>query len=442
MKKPTVAFLPFSYPDYPRELVEEFIDDSKKMLNEIGLNVIEVKPVIEWKDSKSALRNLLKEDFDGIIATIVSWVEAPNVIAVLREFKDRPIILWSHTMFKRNGELLTLGAIPGAGVVKESLEEMGIKASFIWGMPWEEEVRKKLQLFSRAAYAKHRLNYSKIGLIGYASMGMYTGTFNHVSVRRDIGPEIEHLDQYMIIARMEKVRDSEAEELVDKMKKDWDISDDVSDNTLIIASKMYLALKELVREFGWNAFTVKCQYELSREFGFAPCIPLSMIADEIPCSCEGDVPLVITQLMMHYLSGGLPVSYGDIHLIAKDHILLGACGFAPFKLTQGRPKIRRHTALYQGLLNSAPYKKGKVTLARLAFSSEGYKMHIATGEADLPEPFHEVGCPPYPSMKVKLNDTHHFGQNLMSQHYAVVYGDLKEELLELCRLLDIKAVVS
>ena len=70
-------------------------------------------------------------------------------------------------------------------------------------------------------------------------------------------------------------------------------------------------------------------------------------------------------------------------------------------------------------------------------------MHIAAGCAVEPEPFHEVGCPPYPSMKVILDgDTRHFGQNMCSQHYAKAYDDVVEELEELCNLLNVRVVKS
>jgi len=275
-------------------------------------------------------------------------------------------------------------------------------------------------------------------------MGMYTGTFDHVSIRTKIGPEVEHLDQYVIIKKMGEISDKEAEEFVGKVKSLWEISDKLTDEDLKSCMKMYLALKSIIREFNWDALTVKCQYELSRYFGFAPCVPLSMLGDEITCSCEGDLPLLITQLIMHYITGET-VTYGDVHNIDvnKKEILLGACGFAPFKLALGKPRVDKHTALYQGLLNTTFYRRGKVTLARLASDREGYKMHIATGEADLPEPFHEVGCPPYPSMKVKMDGSaYHFGQHLMSQHYAIVYGDIKKELIEMCNLMNIRVITS
>ena len=441
--KPRIGYIPFSYPDYPSDLVREFVEKSVDSIRGLGVSVVEARPVISLQDADAAISDLRGEEIDLIVANLVSWVEAPNVIAVLQEFRDKPVLLWSHTMFKRGDELLTLGPLPGAGVIRESLEEMGFRFWFVWGMPWEEEVMSRIRFYARVAHALKRLKRSRIGLLGYSSMGMYTATFDHVSLRSLIGPEIDHLDQYMITYLFERISDEEAGKVVEKMRKELDIGEGVSEDYLVKAAKMYLALKRIAEERRWDALTVKCQYELSRYFGFAPCVPLSMLGDELPCSCEGDVPLIVSQLMLYLLTGST-TSYGDIHMIADDYLLVGACGFAPFSLAKGRPRIGRHTALYEGLLNMSVYREGRVTLARLAYDKErAYKMHIAAGRAVEPEPFHEVGCPPYPSMKVILDgDTRHFGQNMCSQHYAIAYDDVVEELEELCNLLNVRVVKS
>jgi hypothetical protein len=68
-------------------------------------------------------------------------------------------------------------------------------------------------------------------------------------------------------------------------------------------------------------------------------------------------------------------------------------------------------------------------------------MHIATGSAGAMPPFHEINCPTYAGMKVKMDGpVDHFMQNLMSQHYGIVYGNVRDELVELCRLLNIRVV--
>jgi hypothetical protein len=117
----------------------------------------------------------------------------------------------------------------------------------------------------------------------------------------------------------------------------------------------------------------------------------------------------------------------------------------------GQPQIGKHTALYEGLLNTSPYKEGMVTLARLANDGPGtnnngpgcnYKMHITAGQAKPPPPFREVECPPYPFIRVALDgNADNFMQNLMSQHYAIVYGDVRQPLLELCDMLGIRPVL-
>ena len=36
-------------------------------------------------------------------------------------------------------------------------------------------------------------------------MGMYTGTIDHTQLRRQLGPEIDQMDQYEVVARFNKL---------------------------------------------------------------------------------------------------------------------------------------------------------------------------------------------------------------------------------------------
>ena len=115
--------------------------------------------------------------------------------------------------------------------------------------------------------------------------------------------------------------------------------------------------------------------------------------------------------------------------------------FSPSAAALARLIIRKHTALYDGLCNSSPYREGRVTLARLGIEGHGFKMHLAAGETVPASDFHEVGCPPYPLIALELDgNTDEFMQNLVSQHYGFCYGDVRAELRSLCRLLDISLV--
>jgi len=437
---PKVVLVPFGYPDYPKDIVDRFVRQSEKMIRDLDVDLLVTDVVRERKNIPKVRSKIQQKDFDLIIALLVSWVEAPSFIATLQDFMDYPLLLWTHTTWEEGKERLTLGAMPAAGVIRETLEEMKVKFEFIWGMP-DSSLKEKIASFARVTSTIHRLKKARIGLFGYFSMGMYTGGFDHVKLRRLLGPEVIHLGQYYIIKRSENIPQNEVKPLMDKAKKQWNFSGKIDEEDLLRTIQVYLALKYLARENALDALSVKCQYELSREWGFAPCVSLSLLADELTCSCEGDLLLTVSQLILHYLTGKV-VSYGDVHDIKDNSILVAACGFAPLSLVQGKPTIGKHTALYKGLLNMSAYSEGKVTLARLANLEEHYKMHIATGRASSPPSFHEVGCPPYAGMEIILDGSaKEFIYNLMSQHYAICYGDVKDELISLCQLLDIKPVL-
>lgn len=441
LSAPRVALAPFGYPDYPPEMVQMQIDRSEQALIQAGMEVVRAPAVITLEDVPKAVQTLQTADYDLIIALLASWVEAPLFVATLRRFFTQPILLWSHTIYTENNVGLTLGALPAAGVIRETLEEMEANFAFVYGMPDEGELLGDIFDHARTAAAYKALAAARVGLVGYVSMGMYTGTIDHTQLRRQIGPEIDQVDQYEVVARFQKTGEEAVDGLMAR-SAGWNMSERIGNEDLRKVFRMYAAIKSLAEEHRWDALTIKCQYELSRTFGLAPCMPLSMLGDEIVSSCEGDVPLLISQLILHYLTGE-PTSYGDLHNVTATHMLWGACGFAPLSYAYAKPVVDKHTALYEGLLNSSPYKTGRVTLVRLSPYKGGFKMHIAGGEAELPPPFHETGCPVYPFVNVAMDgDTAAFMQNLGSQHYAIAYGDVRKELKLLCAMMGIKPIVA
>ena len=113
---------------------------------------------------------------------------------------------------------------------------------------------------------------------------------------------------------------------------------------------------------------------------------------------------------------------------------MGRLGRAARRLMVDKPEV-----LYEGVANCTIYREGTVTITRLGYNRDrSFKMHIAACEAKKPPVFREIGCLPYPSMEVFLDgDADLFGQQFPSQHYSIVYGDIREELREVCDLMNI-----
>jgi len=442
--KPKAVMVPFGYWGYPEDLMDRLQKESEEMVRSLGIDVTTVPRVNVWADTKPTAAKLREQECDFIIVLILSWLEAQNATETLQEHFHKPMLLWSHTMFKEKNERLNIGPMAGVGVIRETFEELGLRFKFVWGMPHEQKVRDAVKLHAKVLSTMSRLKHSKIGLVGYGSMGMYTAFFDHLSLKREIGPEVEQIDQYVLVKKIEEMDNGRVAGDVNKAKSEWEVSDAVKDSDLEITFKMYQSLKDLVKEFDWSAVTVKCQYELSKYYKHVPCVPLSILGNELPCSCEGDIPLITTQLIMHYLSEGGTVTYCDIHDVGEKDLACAACGYAPFDMVEGKPRVDKTEVLYEGVANCTIYREGPVTMARLAYTRDrSYKMHIAGGSAHHAEPFREVGCLPYPSMEITLDGcTEHFGQHMMSQHYAIMYGDYRKELSEFCRLMGIREVRS
>jgi hypothetical protein len=72
-------------------------------------------------------------------------------------------------------------------------------------------------------------------------------------------------------------------------------------------------------------------------------------------------------------------------------------------------------------------------------------MHLVTGEAVTPRHWEEAGweqpAPQLPGLEVILDEAvEDFAQNVLAQHYILVYGDRRNQLVDLCRLLGIEVI--
>jgi len=435
--KGKLLVIPFCYPYYPEKIIADQVERSKQLLNK--LSPVFINPVSGRKEAQKAKDAIRNENPDLVVALIVSWIEAPHLIDSLREYFGSPLVLWSHKMIQENGKRQTLGAFVAAGVVRQSLEDFEVPFEFIYGPPDDENVLSEIETIYRAAKAVRKLKNARIGLAGYTALGMYTGTFDHITMKKKFGPEIVHLDQYQIIKKMEDITDAEAHKINSTIKEIAEVPDDICDEDLMLSSKMYLAFKRLIEENELDALSVKCQYELSQLFKYTPCVALSLLGNEVTASCEGDILTVLTQLILHYISSRI-VSYVDIHDVSEGKVLAAACGFAPFLMSEkGRCRIDRWGwESFNGVLNTSELKNGRVTIARIARDGVGLKMHVAAGFSVQKSEWNEVGCPPFPGTDIVLDgDSNEFVKELVSNHYALVFGDVKEELEVLCGMLGV-----
>jgi L-fucose isomerase-like protein len=116
-------------------------------------------------------------------------------------------------------------------------------------------------------------------------------------------------------------------------------------------------------------------------------------------------------------------------------------------VAEGKVQARfaRFGELAAGVLNVSKVRTGRVTLCRLASRGDRYRMHIVPGEAVTPRHWEEAGwdqpAPQLPGLEVILDDpVEEFAQKVLAQHYILAYGDHRNQLTDLCRLLGIEVI--
>jgi L-fucose isomerase-like protein len=443
-----VSFMAPAYTQDTIELLKKIVEGAKEALTSMGIKVsANAGPVIELSDVDPAVAALKCGDYDFLTALLPSWAEPPMIVNTLMHFQNRPILLWTLSSFKEKGVLIAPAGAAGMSAVMQPLKTMGFKIKMVFGNPDSDDVRNEIVSYAHACEAVNKLASSRIGIFGYADMGSYTAGFDQTSLRSKIGPEVEDYEVHRLLLRADEIKDEEADKFITKQFKSWSIDKEVAKNDLRKAIKIYLALKKIIDERNFSAVSMKCVYGLPIYYGITPCIPLSLAGAEVPVVCECDVLGLVMELIMDYVSGQRSV-YLEFYDIFDDRVLMGVCGMIPQSALEDIPRLYRYAwGKLTGLMTVGSMKTGKVTLARIASIGDRFQMHVTVAEAEKPRPWHEVGwqleAPVYPSLEIVLgNKTKEFTENILAQHYHVIYGDYTKELTELCKILGIDIVVT
>ena len=366
--------------------------------------------------------------------------------------RDKPIVVWSTDYFISEGKKAHLGALAGLLPIKGSLEQMGIGFGYLYGNPDKEELAAELSNATDAARAVTQVKQSRIGMVGYSALGMYPGMVNPLQIKQLFGTEIVPIDNYTLISLCEDIlKDKALVEKRESFRQNFNLIELLSKEDENMCVAMTEAIRQLVTRHGLSAITLKCCFELASDFGFAPCVPLSILSDEYVTSCESDIPVTLTQLVLHYLEQR-PSVYVDITMIEEFRVYCACCGFGAFGYAyNGDKRIaysdtgeHKSDLSFRRVINTSRYEDGYYTLARLNFPLKRrpyLQVIIAENRNDF-DAFHELGCREYPSLGLIVKQqTTHLLDKLGSQHFALIKGDMVEKLRCFCRFMGIKIEV-
>jgi len=442
-----VGFAGFGFYGYPKEVVTTRAHEAAEAIRGLGIEVIETDPLTGFDDVPRGLEQLAGHDLDAIIACVIAWTETPVIVGLLRDFRHLPILLWGRGGYTINGRLVSPAAQAGTAAARDALEALGARFQYLYDYPDSPMRLDKVEDFCTAARTVRVLAHARMGMMGYADMGLYSLMFDGLDLRKKIGVEVESYDMLEIEQAMSRLPSERVSDTLSTWKREWTFEQPVPDPMLDRVARLTLALGDKIDERGYVAMSTKCVYGVTKYMGCTACMAQSMLGDTAHVVCENDVPGMLTQTMLGLLTGQ-STTFMEVYEYFPDRLLVGVCGFVPTSFIEdGKVRVRGHTwgGSSGGLVNTGQVKTGRVTLARLSPRGEPYRMHIMTGEAVRPRPWEELGWAPpapyFPSMEITPDGgVEEFAQNALAQHYAVVYGDHRERLTDLCHLLGIRVI--
>ncbi|WP_237740490.1 sulfoquinovose isomerase [Paenisporosarcina sp. TG-14] len=440
-----VLYLPIGRKTFDLVAGEEKREESSSFLNSIVKEVVEPENIITSPEELEAFLSTV--DCDSIVTTIyqsVTFADGEFILSVISRVKA-PVVVWSVREPSVGGRL-RLNSLTGGNSTSHTLRSENHSYSFVFGNAPEAQVQNTIKVKLSVHQVVQKLQLLKIGVIGKHPPGFFFSDTNDELLHKKLGPTVSYFDLQNAFEECVKLPRSRWEGMIERAEKQV-IGLNRSDETVKKFAQFSTYVKEMIEQEGITAIAVRCWPDFFNELGAAACSTLSQFTEDgIVSSCESDIHGSISMFILRELSHGSAPYLGDmVHINeASNSAVFWHCGAGAYSLAHPETgaKVGVHPNRKLGFTMEFGLKPGPVTLFRLGYTkADGYRLLVMRGQAlDTPQRFNGT------SVEVKLetvvNETlYKLMEEGFEPHYAIVYDDVVEELIELGRQLSIETTV-
>lgn len=432
---------------YPQDELGRVIDTVRQGVEALpSAKIVYSCKIMNDCDADEAAAHAAELRFDAIIVHMVSWHITPFVMRTLKDYRQTPVLVWGTGGWTdQTGKLISPASAAATTALVPLLREMGYHYVVINEKPDEIPRFAEADRFLRAVSAAKAIRHLRIGLYGYADMGLYSCSYSKTMALDQLGVDIEDYFAYELLEQMSAFSEEEVQSAVDEIRRTTVQTNEVRTEVLARVARLYLAMKGKCGQRGLDAVSIKCVNGVTGQMGFNPCLAQSLLASkDVSVICECDAYGLLTGQMLSKMTGRAS-AFVENYEHFDDSVLVGVCGFVPRDFIDGDMKIRSANLgeFNTGISNVSKMKTGTVTYGRLYESNGAYKLFLSKGEA-LPNPkWTEAGwcdpTPDFPSILLKPGmPVEQYLETVPGQHIVMVYGDYVQDMKLLCKLLDIE----
>lgn len=456
-----IGVLPLARPTFDMGLAAEIFAAAQATLAGLDVDLVgPAEPLLDADATRAAAASL--GPVDRLLVLQLTFTDADGVVAAARAC-DAPVALWAFPEPRTRGRL-RLNALCGINLAAHALAREGIGWSWQYRRVEDEHAVTRLaelldtppvstpsrltvpsvdgppDAVARARAAADHVRGARVGVVGNRPDGFPTCDYDSRELAANIGVHVDALALDDFLAAAGAADDADVRAARQRAASSLDDVDAVDQDALHASMAVYCGLRQAARERGWAAAAVRCWPEMFTEHGGAACAPLGMLTDDgIPAACEADVGGSLTELVLALLADGSAFVADLVDVdVEDDSAVLWHCGLAPLSMADPSttPRAGVHSNRRLPLTHEFALKPGRITVARIANTSDGLALVIAGAEmiARPPSFSGTSGVCRFDRPVADVLDT--IMSHGLEHHYALVYGDVRQELRALATLWD------
>jgi L-fucose isomerase-like protein len=439
MKKFQVAYIPVGVPTFHLESANDQFNKSVEMIKSLTDNgVYPDGPLLSIDDLKAFLDGI---NPDLVIFQNNTFANSAAMNEVVKAF-DAPILLWTLREPVIDGGRLRLNSLTGAYSAGNLMTHMGRENfEYIFGAPGEDKVISKVGKFIKAGEVKKSLANLNVAAIGMTPQGFGFGRALDAEVTRAFGANLESIEARELMMKAKSYKEEDYADVLAESREKMVGLDKLPAENVDAYARLYKAYKEFIETKKIGAVASRCWPDFFTEYGTPVCGVLGMLNENlVAAACESDLFGALSMFIGIELTGE-PTFFGDPVSMNEEEstVTFWHCGTAACSLA--RKDKGAEMGVHPNRKIGPTMEFGcrpaeNVTVFRIGRNPDGtFRFFIGKGEAlDAPKQF----CGTSVVVKTE-NDAEAFVMNSVKDgwepHFAVVYGEVVEELEILANLL-------
>lgn len=281
-----------------------------------------------------------------------------------------------------------------------------------------KEICKRLYYLDKLFHSRNSLNEKKIGVIGAPSPWLVASNVDYLLAQHRWGVNFVDVSLNEVAERFKNINEADSAKVAAEVTGRALAIRDVQPASILKACTLYLAIKQTVKDYKLDAYTINC-FDMAKAFNATGCLAIALLNDEgIISGCEGDMQSVFTLLMANTVTGQTGFM-GNLLFLEPENVVVFGHNTIGLKQTS-QFIIRNHVEIDKGVTIQGIVPESEVTVVKCGnesldsfFISKGFITENTN---------YVNAC--RTQFRVKLDkSTDYFVNNPLGNHHVVIAGD-------------------